>query len=75
MFSLPSLYCHSVSYSHENTDSTADSNDIVVVMDSFKSKIISMRVKKKPGMEAIDLLSDDADEEAEAGGLWDSISK
>ena len=32
--------------SHEYTDSPADSPDVIVVIDSFKSKIIKMKVIK-----------------------------
>ena len=64
-----------VSYSHEMTDSPSDSSDIVVVMDSFKSRIVSLRVRKRPGMDGVDLLADEAEDEAEGGGIWDSISK
>lgn len=39
-------------------------------MDSFKSKIIRLRVNKKPGKEHEDLLSEDEP----SLGLWDSIS-
>ena len=41
-------------------------------MDSFKSKIVSMKVRKRPGMEEMDLLSEDKDEEQ---GLWVSLSR
>ncbi|XP_067949349.1 UDP-glucose:glycoprotein glucosyltransferase 1-like [Watersipora subatra] len=60
--------------SHEHTDSPSASKDVVVVMDSFKSRIINMRVGKREGMESEDLLSDSEDEGEESGGLWNSIS-
>jgi len=58
--------------SHEYTDS-ATSSDVVVLMDSFKSKIISVKVKKRPGMEEEDVLSESG--EVEDSGLWGSISR
>lgn len=44
-------------------------------MDSFKSKIITMKVAKRAGMESQDLLSDEGEDEGEDGGLWNSISR
>uniref|UniRef100_A0A672IQ26 UDP-glucose glycoprotein glucosyltransferase 1 n=1 Tax=Salarias fasciatus TaxID=181472 RepID=A0A672IQ26_SALFA len=43
-------------YSHDGTDSPADSDDIVVVLNNFKSRII--KVKKKPDKFNEELLSD-----------------
>ncbi|KAF6038703.1 UGGT2 [Bugula neritina] len=60
--------------SHERTDSASTSQDVVVVMDSFKSKIVSMKVKKREGKEDQDLLSDGEDDEDTKGGLWNSLS-
>ena len=57
--------------SHEETDSSSN-DDVVILMDSFKSKIVSMKVRKRPGMEEMDLLSEDKDEEQ---GLWGSLSR
>ena len=34
--------------SHDGTDSPSDASDIVVVMDTFKSKIIKVRVRTAP---------------------------
>jgi len=64
-----------VYFSHERTDSASTSQDVVVVMDSFKSKIVSMKVKKREGKEDQDLLSDGEDDEDTKGGLWNSLSR
>ncbi|ESN93236.1 hypothetical protein HELRODRAFT_115758 [Helobdella robusta] len=54
-----------------------EAKDIMVVMDSFKSKIIRVKVSKKPGKEFEDLLSGDDDDDGSEDyfGLWGSISK
>ncbi|XP_005100215.1 UDP-glucose:glycoprotein glucosyltransferase 1 [Aplysia californica] len=57
--------------SHENTDSPLNSSQVFVAINSFKSKIIRVKVAKKPDKMDKSLLSDDGDEGA---GLWDSIS-
>ncbi|XP_074657528.1 UDP-glucose:glycoprotein glucosyltransferase 1-like isoform X2 [Tubulanus polymorphus] len=58
--------------SHEFTDSPADSADVVAVIDSFKSKIIKVKVSKKPGKLKEDVLQTDSTEDE---GLWDSLSR
>nr|XP_014348824.1 PREDICTED: UDP-glucose:glycoprotein glucosyltransferase 2 [Latimeria chalumnae] len=55
---------------HEGTDSLSDSQDVVVVLNSFKSKIIKLKVQKKPDKINEDLLSEGDNEEK---GIWDSI--
>ncbi|XP_072034648.1 UDP-glucose:glycoprotein glucosyltransferase 1-like [Amphiura filiformis] len=62
--------------SHDGTDSSANSEDIIVIMDSFKAKIVKVKVNKKPGKEEEGLLSepDEAVPKAGGGGIWDSIS-
>ncbi|TRY97085.1 hypothetical protein DNTS_027277 [Danionella cerebrum] len=55
---------------HDGTDSPADSDDIIVVLNSFHSNIIKVKVQKKPDKLNQDLLS----EETEPKGLWDSIT-
>nr|XP_055070737.1 UDP-glucose:glycoprotein glucosyltransferase 2 isoform X1 [Misgurnus anguillicaudatus]XP_055070738.1 UDP-glucose:glycoprotein glucosyltransferase 2 isoform X1 [Misgurnus anguillicaudatus]XP_055070739.1 UDP-glucose:glycoprotein glucosyltransferase 2 isoform X1 [Misgurnus anguillicaudatus]XP_055070740.1 UDP-glucose:glycoprotein glucosyltransferase 2 isoform X1 [Misgurnus anguillicaudatus] len=55
---------------HDGTDSPADAGDVTVVLNSFHSKIIKVRVQKKADKLNEDLLS----EEAESKGLWDSIT-
>ena len=61
-----------VSRSHEGTDTPAGSEDVQVVMSSFKSHVVKVRVAKKPGKQHMQLLSDDDDE---GGGLWNSITR
>ncbi|XP_021356134.1 UDP-glucose:glycoprotein glucosyltransferase 1-like isoform X2 [Mizuhopecten yessoensis] len=55
--------------SHEFTDTPDGSDDVVVVMNSFKSKIIRLKVAKKPEKSGEQLLVDDAER-----GIWESIS-
>ncbi|XP_026873963.2 UDP-glucose:glycoprotein glucosyltransferase 2 isoform X2 [Electrophorus electricus] len=55
---------------HDGTDSPADAGDILVVLNSFHSKIIKVRVQKKPDQVNEDLLS----EATENKGLWESIT-
>uniref|UniRef100_A0A671PJF0 UDP-glucose:glycoprotein glucosyltransferase 2-like n=1 Tax=Sinocyclocheilus anshuiensis TaxID=1608454 RepID=A0A671PJF0_9TELE len=53
---------------HDGTDSPLDAGDVIVVLNSFHSKII--KVKKKPDKLNEDLLN----EGTESKGLWDSIT-
>lgn len=55
---------------HQGTDSQPDHGDVVVVLESFKSKILEVQVRKKPGKMQEDLL---ADKDEESKGVWDSI--
>lgn len=55
---------------HDGTDSPADAGDVIVVLNSFHSKIIKVRVQKKNDKINEDLLS----ESTESGGFWDSIA-
>ncbi|KAL7881321.1 hypothetical protein AOLI_G00081690 [Acnodon oligacanthus] len=55
---------------HDGTDSPPDAGDVIVVLNSFHSKIIKVRVQKKPDKLNEDLLS----ETTESKGLWDSIT-
>ncbi|KAJ8389769.1 hypothetical protein AAFF_G00114750 [Aldrovandia affinis] len=55
---------------HDGTDSPAEAGDVIVVLNSFHSKIIKVRVQKKPDRLNEDLLSEDP----ESKGLWDSIA-
>ncbi|KAM9804857.1 UDP-glucose:glycoprotein glucosyltransferase 2 [Neosynchiropus ocellatus] len=57
--------------SHDGTDSPADASDVVVLLKSFHSKIIKVRVQKKADKMNEDLLS----ETSESKGLWDSLSR
>ncbi|XP_054442458.1 UDP-glucose:glycoprotein glucosyltransferase 2 [Pteronotus mesoamericanus] len=54
---------------HEGTDSQSHPGDVIVVLNSFKSKILEIQVKKKPGKIKEDILSD----KGEKKGMWDSI--
>ncbi|XP_054642539.1 UDP-glucose:glycoprotein glucosyltransferase 2 isoform X2 [Dunckerocampus dactyliophorus] len=56
--------------SHDGTDSPEDAGDVVVLLNSFHSKIIKVRVQKKAEKMNEDLLS----ETSESKGLWDSIA-
>uniref|UniRef100_A0A8C9XX53 UDP-glucose ceramide glucosyltransferase-like 1 n=1 Tax=Sander lucioperca TaxID=283035 RepID=A0A8C9XX53_SANLU len=60
-------------YSHEGTDSPAESDDIIVVLNNFKSRIIKVKVQKKPDKFNEELLSD-ATEENDAG-FWKSLAR
>lgn len=56
---------------HDGTDSpSADTGDVIVVLNSFHSKIIKVRVQKKADKINEDLLS----ETSESRGIWDSIA-
>ncbi|XP_078514083.1 UDP-glucose:glycoprotein glucosyltransferase 2 isoform X2 [Lissotriton helveticus] len=55
---------------HTGTDSGADHQDVVVVLNSFKNQIIKVQVQKKPDKIKEDLLSDVSDGKA---GVWESI--
>ncbi|XP_063891036.1 UDP-glucose:glycoprotein glucosyltransferase isoform X2 [Helicoverpa armigera] len=57
---------------HENTDTPADSEDIQVLMSSFRSHVIKLRVSKKPDKQHLDLLVENDDKNA--GGIWNSIA-
>ncbi|XP_002732378.1 UDP-glucose:glycoprotein glucosyltransferase 1-like, partial [Saccoglossus kowalevskii] len=59
---------------HDGTETLTDSDDVVAVMDSFKSKILRIKVQKKPEKMEEDLLVSDDDDEDEDGGIWHSIS-
>ncbi|KAK7904184.1 hypothetical protein WMY93_016791 [Mugilogobius chulae] len=60
-------------YSHDGTDSPADSDDIVVVLNNFKSRIIKVKVQKKPDKFHEELLSDGTEESDT--GFWKSITR
>ncbi|XP_058897547.1 UDP-glucose:glycoprotein glucosyltransferase 2 isoform X1 [Kogia breviceps] len=54
---------------HKETDSQPDLGDVIVVLNSFKSKILEVQVQKKPDRIQEDILSD----KEEKKGVWDSI--
>ncbi|XP_067099208.1 UDP-glucose:glycoprotein glucosyltransferase 1 [Osmerus mordax] len=60
-------------YSHEGTDSQADSDDLIVVLNNFKSRIIKVKVQKKPEMLNEELLSDGSQEND--SGFWESLTR
>jgi UDP-glucose:glycoprotein glucosyltransferase len=60
--------------SHEGTDtpSSGGSGDIHVLIGSFKSHVLKLKVAKKSGKQQMDLLS--SDDEDNNAGLWNSIT-
>ncbi|KAL1780525.1 UDP-glucose:glycoprotein glucosyltransferase 2 [Sigmodon hispidus] len=54
---------------HEGTDSETDVGEVTVVLNTFKSKILKIQVKKKSGKIEEDILAD----KHENKGMWDSI--
>nr|XP_061798346.1 UDP-glucose:glycoprotein glucosyltransferase 1-like [Nerophis lumbriciformis] len=61
-------------YSHDGTDSPADSDDIIVVLNNFKSRIIKVKVQKKADKFNEELLSDSSAEENDSG-FWKSLTR
>nr|XP_033804904.1 UDP-glucose:glycoprotein glucosyltransferase 2 isoform X2 [Geotrypetes seraphini] len=57
-------------FAHSGTDSPADQEDVIVVLNNFNSKIIKLNVQKKPDKVDEDLLSDTT---TESTSVWDSI--
>ena len=63
-----------------DTPRGAASADVIALISSFKSKIIRVKVAKRPGMEKEDLLSDgkqvldDEQQQEETGGLWSTLT-
>ncbi|XP_053563810.1 UDP-glucose:glycoprotein glucosyltransferase 2 [Bombina bombina] len=57
-------------FSHIGTDSPSDKEDIIVVLNSFNSKIIKVHVQKKPDQIHADLLSNESEDKS---GLWNSL--
>ncbi|XP_037655622.1 UDP-glucose:glycoprotein glucosyltransferase 2 [Choloepus didactylus] len=55
---------------HEGTDSQPGRGDVIVVLNSFKSKILEVKVQKKPDKIKEDILSD---KDEKKRGMWDSI--
>lgn len=58
---------------HENTDTPAGSADIQVLMSSFRSHVIKLRVSKKMDKQHLDLLVENEDQNG--GGIWNSIAR
>ncbi|PSN48119.1 UDP-glucose:glycoprotein glucosyltransferase [Blattella germanica] len=57
--------------SHDGSDTPANSSDIKVLISSFRSHVLKLKVAKKPDKMHMDLLSDDNDPNS---GLWNSIT-
>ncbi|XP_054718713.1 LOW QUALITY PROTEIN: UDP-glucose:glycoprotein glucosyltransferase 1-like [Uloborus diversus] len=55
----------------DNTDMTAGSSDLLILISSFRSHIIKVKVAKKPGKQFEELLYDDADTD---NGIWSTIT-
>uniref|UniRef100_A0A8D1WKP5 UDP-glucose ceramide glucosyltransferase-like 1 n=1 Tax=Sus scrofa TaxID=9823 RepID=A0A8D1WKP5_PIG len=55
---------------HKGTDSQQERGDVVVVLNSFKSKILQVQVQKNPDRIKEDILSD---KDGTKKGMWDSI--
>lgn len=53
---------------------TKGGQDIPVLISSFQSKIVKLRVSKKPDKRNEELLESDSDRDKDAGGLWNSIT-
>ncbi|KAJ9575220.1 hypothetical protein L9F63_025831, partial [Diploptera punctata] len=57
--------------SHDGSDTPANSTDIKVLISSFRSHVLKLKVAKKPDKMHMDLLADDADPNS---GIWNSIT-
>ncbi|XP_053419281.1 UDP-glucose:glycoprotein glucosyltransferase 2 [Nycticebus coucang] len=55
---------------HDGTDSQPELEDVIVVLNSFKSKILQVQVQKKPDKIKEDILTDKDEKQK---GMWDSI--
>ena len=58
---------------HENTDPSSNESNVIILMNSFRSNVIKVRVNKKAGMANEDLLQDDGEDDFE-NSIWGSIS-
>lgn len=59
--------------SHENTDPASDSANVIILISTFRSNVVQVRVNKKADKQNEELLYDD-DEDEESDGIWGSIS-
>uniref|UniRef100_H0WPZ6 UDP-glucose ceramide glucosyltransferase-like 1 n=1 Tax=Otolemur garnettii TaxID=30611 RepID=H0WPZ6_OTOGA len=57
---------------HDGTDSQPELEDVLVVLNSFKSKILQVQVQKKPDKIKEDILTDKDEKQK---GMWDSIKR
>ncbi|KAL1021949.1 hypothetical protein UPYG_G00020290 [Umbra pygmaea] len=60
-------------YSHDGTDSPAEAEDLIVVLNNFKSRIIKVKVQKRPEKFNEELLSDGTQEND--SGFWESLTR
>ncbi|KAK9504391.1 hypothetical protein O3M35_010731 [Rhynocoris fuscipes] len=58
-------------YSHQGVDYAVNKSEIKILLSSFRSHAIKLKVTKKPDKLDVDLLGDDNDEQQ---GLWGSIT-
>ncbi|XP_067014377.2 UDP-glucose:glycoprotein glucosyltransferase isoform X2 [Anabrus simplex] len=56
--------------SHDGSDTPANSSDIKVLISSFRSNVIKLKVSKKPDKQGMDLLAEDDP----SSGIWNSIT-
>ncbi|CAG0922145.1 unnamed protein product, partial [Notodromas monacha] len=65
--------------SYDGVEVKPDSTGVRILMSSFRSNVVRVKVQKKPGMEMADLLADSDQMDEDSAGLWnritDSISK
>lgn len=59
--------------SHEGTDTPEGSEDVEILLSSFRSHVVKVRVGKQPGKQHLSVLADEEDE-GQGGGLWSSIT-
>uniref|UniRef100_A0A6A7FWQ9 UDP-glucose:glycoprotein glucosyltransferase 1-like isoform X2 n=2 Tax=Hirondellea gigas TaxID=1518452 RepID=A0A6A7FWQ9_9CRUS len=60
--------------SHEGTDTPGGSSLVQVLLSSFKSHVVKVRVAKQSGKQDEDLLEEDGTGTQGGGGLWDTIT-
>lgn len=58
-------------YSHLGVDYAVNKSEIMILLSSFRSHAIKLKVTKKPEKAGVDLLGDDSDDQQ---GLWGSIT-
>lgn len=58
-------------YSHEGSDTPANSKDIKVLISSLRSHVLKLKVQKKPDKLNVDLLAEDDSN----SGIWNSITR
>lgn len=58
--------------SHENTDPVSDSSNVIILISSFQSNVVKIRVNKKADKQNEELLYEDGEEDENS--IWGSIS-